>query len=44
MGSQGIPAPVPVIRQLELVYHETMRTNNWGITLPISRAHGCKGD
>ena len=28
-------APVSVIRQLKLVYHVTMGTNSWGITLPI---------
>ena len=27
--------PIPVIRQLKLVYHVTMGTNSWGITLPI---------
>ena len=25
----------PVIRQLKLVYHVTMGTNSWGITVPI---------
>ena len=28
-------APVSVIRQLKLVYHVTMGTHSWGITLPI---------
>ena len=28
-------APVPVIRQVKLVYHVTTGTNSWGITLPI---------
>ena len=28
-------ALAPVIRQLKLVYHITMGTNSWGITLPI---------
>ena len=28
-------APVLVIRQLKLVYHVTLGTNSWGITLPI---------
>ena len=28
-------APIPVIRQLKLVYHVTMGTNSWGVTLPI---------
>ena len=27
--------PIPVIRQPELVYHVTMGTNSWGVTLPI---------
>ena len=35
MGIQGIYAPIPVIRQLKLVYHVTMGTNSWGVTLPI---------
>ena len=36
-------APTPVIRQLKLVYHVTMGTNSWEITLPIlsrPRTHG----
>ena len=33
--SKAYYAPVPVIRQLKLVYHVTMGTNSWGITLPI---------
>ena len=28
-------APIPVIRQLKLVYHVTIGTNSWGVTLPI---------
>ena len=28
-------ASVPVTKQLKLVYHVTMGTNSWGITLPI---------
>ena len=35
LGIQGILGPVSVIRQLKLVYHVTMGTNSWGITLPI---------
>ena len=41
--SKAYCAPVPVIRQLKLVYHVTMGTNSWGITLPIlsrPRTHG----
>ena len=33
--SQAYYAPTPVIRQLKLVYHVTMGTNSWGLTLPI---------
>ena len=33
--SKAYYAPVLVIRQLKLVYHVTMGTNSWGITLPI---------
>ena len=33
--SKAYCAPVSVIRQLKLVYHVTMGTNSWGITLPI---------
>ena len=33
--SRAYYAPVSVIRQLKLVYHVTMGTNSWGITLPI---------
>ena len=33
--SKAYYAPVPVIRQLKLVYHVTMGTNSRGITLPI---------
>ena len=33
--SKAYYAPAPVIRQLKLVYHVTMGTNSWGITLPI---------
>ena len=33
--SKAYFAPSPVIRQLKLVYHVTMGTNSWGITLPI---------
>ena len=33
--SKAYYAPAPVIRQLELVYHMTMGTNSWRITLPI---------
>ena len=33
--SKAYYAPVSVIRQLKLVYHVTMGTNSWGITLPI---------
>ena len=33
--SKAYYAPVPVIRQLKLVYHVTMGTNSWGITMPI---------
>ena len=41
--SKAYYAPIPVIRQLKLVYHVTMGTNRWGITLPIlsgPRTHG----
>ena len=41
--SKAYYAPTPVIRQLKLVYHVTMGTNRWGITLPIlwrPRTHG----
>ena len=33
--SKAYYAPVSLIRQLKLVYHVTMGTNSWGITLPI---------
>ena len=33
--SKAYYAPTVVIRQLKLVYHMTMGTNSWGITLPI---------
>ena len=33
--SKAYYAPVSVIRQLKLVYHVTMGTNSWGITIPI---------
>ena len=33
--SKAYYAPTPVITQLKLVYHVTMGTNSWGITLPI---------
>ena len=33
--SKAYYAPIPVIRQLKLVYHVTMGTNSWGVTLPI---------
>ena len=33
--SKAYYAPVPLIRQPKLVYHVTMGTNSWGITLPI---------
>ena len=33
--SKAYYAPVSVIRQLKLVYHVSMGTNSWGITLPI---------
>ena len=33
--SKAYYAPTLVIRQLKLVYHMTMGTNSWGITLPI---------
>ena len=33
--SKAYYAPVSVVRQLKLVYHVTMGTNSWGITLPI---------
>ena len=33
--SKAYYALTPVIRQLKLVYHVTMGTNSWGITLPI---------
>ena len=41
--SKAYYAQTPVIRQLKLVYHVTMGTNSWGITLPIlsrPRTHG----
>ena len=41
--SKAYYAPAPVTRQLKLIYHVTMGTNNWGITLPIlsrPRTHG----
>ena len=41
--SKAYYAPTPVIRQPKLVYHVTMGTNSWGITLPIlsrPRTHG----
>ena len=41
--SKAYYAPTPVIRQLKLVYHVSMGTNSWGITLPIlsrPRMHG----
>ena len=41
--SKAYYAPTPVIRQLNLVYHVTMGTNSWGITVPIlsrPRTHG----
>ena len=41
--SKAYYAPAPVTRQLKLVYHVTMGTNSWGITLPIlsrPRTHG----
>ena len=41
--SKAYYAPTPVVRQLKLVYHVTMGTNSWGITLPIlsrPRTHG----
>ena len=33
--SKAYYAPIPVIRRLKLVYHVTMGTNSWGVTLPI---------
>ena len=33
--SKAYYAPASVIRHLKLVYHVTMGTNSWGITLPI---------
>ena len=33
--SKAYYAPIPVIRQLKLVYHVTLGTNSWGLTLPI---------
>ena len=33
--SKAYYAPTPVVRQLKLVYHVTMGTNSWGITVPI---------
>ena len=33
--SKAYYAPAPVIRNLKLVYHVTMGTKSWGITLPI---------
>ena len=33
--SKAYYAPVPVIRQLKLVYRVTMGTNSWGVPLPI---------
>ena len=33
--SKAYYAPISVIRQMKLVYHVTMGTNIWGITLPI---------
>ena len=33
--SKAYYAPIPVIKQLKLVYHVTMGTNSWGVTLPI---------
>ena len=33
--SKAYYAPISVIRQLKPVYHVTMGTNSWGITLPI---------
>ena len=33
--SKAYYAPAPVIRQLKSVYHVTMGTKGWGITLPI---------
>ena len=41
--SKAYYAPAPVTRHLKLVYHVTMGTNSWGITLPIlsrPRTHG----
>ena len=41
--SKAYYAPISVVRQLKLVYHVTMGTNSWGITLPIlsrPRTHG----
>ena len=41
--SKAYYAPTPAIRQLKLVYHVTMGTNSWGISLPIlsrPRTHG----
>ena len=33
--SKAYYTPIPVIRQLKLVYHVTMGTISWGVTLPI---------
>ena len=33
--SKAYYAPIAVIRQLKLVYHVTMGTNSWEVTLPI---------
>ena len=41
--SKAYYAPVSVIRQLKLVYHVTMGTNSWGITLPILSRPGTQG-
>ena len=42
--SKAYYAPFSVIRQLKLVYHVTMGTNSWGITLPIlSRPRAQRG-
>ena len=41
--SKAYYAPTPVIRELKSVYHLTMGTNSWGISLPIlsrPRSHG----
>ena len=32
--SKAYYTPIPVIRQLKLVYHVTMGTNSWGVTMP----------